>query len=96
MDIIEMVELRSTSVTRVANKVDRAHRAVRNGHDGGVLWYTGLPSSGKSTLAIEVEQRLFGDGYQVCVLDGDNLRQGLTADLGFSPEDRVENIRRVG
>ena len=89
-------QLRSTNVPRVTNMVHRAHRAERNGHVGGVLWFTGLPSSGKSTLAIEVEQRLFGAGYQVYVLDGDNLRQGLTADLGFSPEDRVENIRRVG
>ena len=89
-------QLQSTNVARVTNIVHSTHRAERNGHVGGVLWFTGLPSSGKSTLAIEVEQRLFCAGYQVYVLDGDNLRQGLTADLGFSPEDRAENIRRVG
>ncbi len=96
MNMNEKVEMRSTNVTRVANKVDRALRVERNGHNGGVLWCTGLPSSGKSTLAVEVEQRLFAGGYQVYVLDGDNLRHGLNADLGFSSEDRIENIRRVG
>ena len=90
------VQQRSTNVTRVEYKVDRAGRAERNGHAGGVLWFTGLSSAGKSTLAVELEQRLFRIGYQVFVLDGDNLRHGLNADLGFSPEARVENIRRVG
>jgi bifunctional enzyme CysN/CysC len=61
-----------------------------------VLWLTGLSGAGKSTLAIELEQRLFAKGYQVFVLDGDNVRHGLNANLGFSPEDRTENIRRVG
>src|SRR3546814_6295800 len=65
-------------------------RAVRNGHHGGVLWFTGLSGAGKSTLAMEVEQRLFAKGYQVYVLDGDNVRRGLNANLGFSPEDRTE------
>ena len=65
-------------------------------HRGGVLWLTGLSGAGKSTLAMTLEQRLFAIGYQVCVLDGDNLRHGLNANLGFTPEDRVENIRRVG
>ena len=89
-------QLRSTNVTRVASKVDRVQRAERNGHAGGVIWFTGLPSVGKTTLSIAVEQQLFQIGYQVYVLDGDNLRHGLNVDLGFSPEDRVENIRRVG
>lgn len=71
-------------------------RAERNGHDGGVLWFTGLSGAGKSTLAIRLEQSMFRAGYQVYVLDGDNLRHGLTADLGFEPADRDENIRRVG
>jgi bifunctional enzyme CysN/CysC len=57
---------------------------------------TGLSGAGKSTLAIEVERRLFNKGYQVYVLDGDNIRRGLNTNLGFSPEDRAENIRRVG
>jgi bifunctional enzyme CysN/CysC len=61
-----------------------------------VLWFTGLSGAGKSTLAMALEQRLFDKGYQVYVLDGDNVRTGLNANLGFSPEDRAENIRRVG
>ncbi len=60
------------------------------------MWFTGLPGSGKSTLAFELERVLFKKGKQVFVMDGDNLRHGLNSDLGFSPEDRAENIRRVG
>jgi bifunctional enzyme CysN/CysC len=71
-------------------------RSARHGHAGGVLWFTGLSGAGKSTIAMEVERRLFNKGYQVYVLDGDNVRHGLNANLGFSPEDRAENIRRVG
>ena len=71
-------------------------RARRNGHRGAVVWFTGLPGAGKSTLAMEAERRLFLRGYQVYVLDGDNIRRGLNNDLGFSPEDRGENIRRIG
>jgi len=71
-------------------------RAAHNGHRGGILWFTGLSGSGKSTLARELQKRLFLKGYQVNVLDGDNIRRGLCSDLGFSPEDRTENIRRVG
>jgi len=71
-------------------------RAQRNGHRGAVVWLTGLPASGKSTIAMELERRLFERGMQTYVLDGDNLRTGLCADLGFSATDRTENIRRVG
>jgi len=71
-------------------------RWQRNGHRGGVLWFTGLSGSGKSTLALALERHLFGQGYEVYVLDGDNLRYGLNSNLGFSPSDRAENIRRVG
>jgi len=71
-------------------------RWQRNGHVGGVMWFTGLSGSGKSTLAMALERQLFNDGYEVFVLDGDNLRYGLNSNLGFSPEDREENIRRVG
>ena len=70
-------------------------RAYRHGHQGGVLWFTGLSGSGKSTLAIGLEQTLFAEGFRVFVLDGDNLRHGLNRDLGFSDRDRQENIRRV-
>ncbi len=68
----------------------------RDGHLGGVMWFTGLSGSGKSTLAAALEQRLFEAGYHVGALDGDNLRHGLSSDLGFSDDDRAENIRRVG
>lgn len=71
-------------------------RAIANGHMGGILWFTGLSGSGKSTLAKALHKRLFDKGYQVFMLDGDNIRNGLNRDLGFSPEDRSENIRRVG
>jgi bifunctional enzyme CysN/CysC len=91
-----LVTKRATNVARVEHRVTAAERAQRNGHPGTVLWLTGLSGSGKSTIAIELERRLFDRGYQVYVLDGDNLRHGLNADLGFSPEDRAENIRRVG
>ncbi|MPZ12489.1 MAG: adenylyl-sulfate kinase [Kiloniellaceae bacterium] len=90
------VEVKSTNVISVEHRLTADTRAARNGHQGGVLWFTGLSGAGKSTLAMEVEQRLFAKGYQVYVLDGDNVRRGLNANLGFSPEDRTENIRRVG
>ncbi|HWA86703.1 MAG TPA: adenylyl-sulfate kinase, partial [Opitutus sp.] len=76
-------------------KVTRDRRARRNGHSGRVVWFTGLSASGKSTLAIELERQLFNAGRQVYFLDGDNLRHGLCAGLGFSATDRTENIRRA-
>ncbi|HVO14562.1 MAG TPA: adenylyl-sulfate kinase [Alphaproteobacteria bacterium] len=91
-----LVTVKSTNVEAVAHRVTAEMRAARAGHAGGVLWFTGLSGAGKSTLAIELEQRLFAKGYQVYVLDGDNVRRGLNANLGFTPEDRAENIRRVG
>ena len=90
------VAIKSENVTPVDHTVTRANRAERYGHRGGVLWFTGLPGAGKSTLAMAVEQHLFRRGYAVYVLDGDNIRSGLNSNLGFSPEDRIENIRRVG
>ncbi len=87
---------KSTNITRVEHRVTPEERAIANGHRGGILWMTGLSGSGKSTLSFSLEQYLHRKGYQVYVLDGDNIRHGLCADLGFSPEDRVENIRRVG
>ncbi len=92
----EALTVRSTNLTSVPHRVSAENRALQNGHRGGVLWFTGLSGAGKSTLAMEVEQRLFNKGYHVYVLDGDNVRRGLNANLGFSPEDRAENIRRVG
>jgi bifunctional enzyme CysN/CysC len=87
---------RSANITPVEHAVSADARMQRNGHRGGVLWFTGLSGAGKSTLAIAAERRLFALGYQVFLLDGDNVRHGLCADLGFSPQDRAENIRRVG
>lgn len=87
---------KSTNVTWHDSSVTREAREDRRGHRGAVLWFTGLSASGKSTLANEVERRLFDEGYFSYVLDGDNVRHGLNGDLGFSPDDRMENIRRVG
>ena len=70
-------------------------RNRRNGHRGAVVWLTGLSGAGKSTIARALERELFNQGFHPYVLDGDNMRHGLNANLGFSPEDRVENIRRV-
>jgi adenylylsulfate kinase len=89
-------EPKSTNITWHQAKVEISNREELKGHKGVVLWYTGLSGSGKSTLAIEVERLLFERGYHTYVLDGDNIRHGLNKDLGFSPEDREENIRRIG
>ena len=78
------------------HRVPTAEREARNGHRGGVLWLTGLSGAGKSTLAFSLDEALFADGYHTFVLDGDNMRRGINADLGFSPSHRSENIRRVG
>ena len=88
--------VKSQNLTAVEHRVGASSRAERNGHHSGVLWFTGLSGAGKSTLAMAVEQHLFRKGYHVYVLDGDNVRGGLNANLGFSPDDRAENIRRVG
>ncbi len=87
---------KSTNITRTEHRVPKAVRWRANGHRGGVMWFTGLSGAGKTTLAFELEHRLFERGYKVYVLDGDNISHRLSADLGFSPEDRAENIRRVG
>lgn len=86
----------ASNLTEVEHKVTADARARANGHQGGVLWLTGLSGAGKSTIAMELERRLFLRGWQVTVLDGDNVRTGLNSDLGFSETDRAENIRRVG
>jgi bifunctional enzyme CysN/CysC len=77
-------------------RVTARQRELRNSHLGCVLWLTGLSGAGKSTIATELERELFNLGRQVYVLDGDLMRHGLCSDLAFSPEDRAENIRRVG
>src|SRR2546421_549843 len=73
-----------------------AERAARLGHRGATVWLTGLSGSGKSTVAVEVERLLVEAGRPAYILDGDNLRHGLNADLGFTDDDRAENVRRVG
>jgi bifunctional enzyme CysN/CysC len=80
----------------VEHRVGLEARTRLNGHPGLVLWLTGLSGSGKSTISLELEARLVAAGRHAYLLDGDNVRHGLNADLGFSPEDRTENIRRVG
>jgi len=76
--------------------VTRRRREQQNGHRSAVVWTTGLSGSGKSTLCHAVEEQLHQQGYRTYVFDGDNVRHGLCGDLGFSPEDRSENIRRIG
>ena len=89
-------QVKSANITREDFRITPEQRALHNGHLGGVLWFTGLSGSGKSTIARELQQRLYDKGFQVYVLDGDNIRQGLCADLGFAEADRKENIRRIG
>ena len=86
----------SGDVVPVGHLLGRDARAWRNGHRGAVVWLTGLPAAGKSTLAMQIERRLFERGVQCYVLDGDNVRTGLCRDLGFTDDDRSENVRRVG
>jgi adenylylsulfate kinase len=78
------------------HRVTKAERRKLNNHSSCVVWFTGLPSSGKSTIASEVEYQLCTRGLRTYLLDGDNVRHGLNKNLGFSPEDREENIRRIG
>ncbi len=80
----------STNVSTVESAITMEDRWRVGKHRSGILWFTGLSGSGKSTLAVELERRLFAAGYQVFVLDGDNVRHGISADLGFSPEDRTK------
>lgn len=86
----------SPNVVWHRSTVSRDDRAERNGHKSLVLWFTGLSASGKSTLAHAVEEHLHGVGCNTFVLDGDNVRHGLCSDLGFSLDDRQENLRRIG
>jgi len=78
------------------SRITKKDRWGSNKHKSALIWITGLSASGKSTLAIELEHRLFQKKIKTFVLDGDNVRHGLNKDLGFSPEDRKENLRRVG
>ncbi len=90
------MSIKSTNISTIEHRVEKDARWRANGHRGGVLWFTGLSGAGKTTLALELEQALFVKGWQAYVLDGDNVRHGLSSDLAFSPADRTENIRRIG
>ena len=86
---------KSKNIFWVEGKITAHDRAARTGHRGAVVWFTGLSGAGKSTIAQALERELFTREMHTYVLDGDNIRHGLNSNLGFSPEDRVENIRRV-
>lgn len=89
-------EQKATNITWHEGHITRSDRERLNGHRGAVVWFTGLSGSGKSTIARALEEALFERSVRSYVLDGDNIRHGLNRNLGFSPEDRQENIRRIG
>lgn len=91
-----MTEQKATNIFWHGGEVTKEDRAKRLQQKGVVIWLTGLSGSGKSTVARELEKKLFQRGNYTYVLDGDNIRFGLNKNLGFSPEDRKENIRRIG
>jgi adenylylsulfate kinase len=91
-----MAEQKATNVTWHEHAVSKEERQKLSGHKGLVLWFTGLSASGKSTVANVVDHKLYTMGKRSFVLDGDNIRMGLNKNLGFSAEDRAENIRRIG
>ena len=91
-----MTEQKATNVTWHDHHVSAEERCKLNGHRGAVLWFTGLSACGKSTVANTVDHLLYSRGVRSYVLDGDNIRMGLNKNLGFSAEDRAENIRRIG
>jgi adenylylsulfate kinase len=91
-----MTERKATNIVWHEGNVNRADREKFNGHKGFTVWFTGLSGSGKSTIAVAVEKALWDRGVRTYILDGDNVRHGLNSNLGFSPEDRTENIRRIG
>src|SRR5580765_2085142 len=91
-----MAEQKATNIVWHPGAVTRADREQLNGHRGCTVWLTGLSGSGKSTIAVDLEKRLGDRGVRAFILDGDNVRHGLNKNLGFSPADRTENIRRIG
>lgn len=91
-----MAEQKATNVHWHEGDITRAHRESLLGHKGATLWFTGLSGSGKSTVAVELEGRLNEAGILAYRLDGDNVRLGINRNLGFSADDRTENIRRIG
>jgi adenylylsulfate kinase len=93
--VAEQSDSKNPQVVWQHASVTRTHRERLNDHRGVVLWFTGLPSSGKSTIAHALEEKLYGISCRTFVMDGDNVRHGLCSDLRFSLQDREENIRRV-
>ena len=91
-----MTEQKATNIVWHQGNVTRGDREKINGHKACTVWLTGLSGSGKSTIAVDLEKRLWERGIRAYILDGDNIRHGLNKNLGFSPEDRTENIRRIG
>jgi adenylylsulfate kinase len=91
-----MAEQKATNIVWHQGAVTRGDRAQMNGHKSCIVWLTGLSGSGKSTIAVDLEKRLWERGVRAYILDGDNIRHGLNKNLGFSPTDRTENIRRIG
>ena len=95
-DISATEKRKSMNITPVSHDVLSLEREKRNNHKGCVIWLTGLSGSGKTTIARALERQLFDQGNNIYMLDGDNLRSGLNSNLGFSFEDRKENVRRIG
>ena len=91
-----MTTTKATNITWHEGHVGRSEREQLLKQRGATLWFTGLSGSGKSTVAVALEKALWGRSVRAYILDGDNVRHGLNNDLGFSPEDRTENIRRIG
>ena len=91
-----MTDQKATNITWHEGQISRAERQANLGQKGCTLWLTGLSGSGKSTVAVALEQVLMQRGHHAYVLDGDNVRHGLNKNLGFSADDRAENIRRIG
>ncbi|MGR3293021.1 MAG: adenylyl-sulfate kinase [Candidatus Scalindua sp.] len=91
-----MAEQKATNIKWHHGKITKEDREKLLNQKGATIWLTGLSGSGKSTIAVELEHALIENKHQACILDGDNIRHGLNKNLGFSPEDRTENIRRIG
>ncbi len=91
-----MAEYKSTNIKWHHGKITKEDREKLLDQKGVTIWLTGLSGSGKSTIAVELEHALIENKHQAYILDGDNIRHGLNNNLGFSPEDRTENIRRIG
>jgi len=88
--------VKSENIVWHDSEITKIQRQKKNGHKGAVIWFTGLSGSGKSTISVALENALFERGIRAYRLDGDNIRHGLNRNLGFSAEDRTENIRRIG